>query len=138
MAIAYRPAREADLERSDWLVVVSIDDLTRRHGFGPMATSRAPITDSYKSFGSGLYAKVFPPLYRTIGNPIFRKTEATSISTRRSTPACSSGGVPIQRIARPTSSNGLSARRLIPPSCKLPCELTISRRSARRIVPREM
>jgi hypothetical protein len=27
----------------------------------------APITDSYKSFGSGLYAKVFPPLYRTIG-----------------------------------------------------------------------
>ena len=58
-------------------------------------------------------------------NPMFRKTEATSISTRRSTLACSSGGVPIQRIARPTSSNGRSARRLIPPSCKLPCGLTI-------------
>ena len=28
---------------------------------------KAPIADSYKSFGSGLYAKVFPPLYRTIG-----------------------------------------------------------------------
>jgi uncharacterized protein (DUF2235 family) len=27
----------------------------------------APITDSYKSFGSGFYAMVFPPLYRTIG-----------------------------------------------------------------------
>jgi uncharacterized protein (DUF2235 family) len=27
----------------------------------------APITDSYASFGSGLYSKVFPPLYRTIG-----------------------------------------------------------------------
>jgi uncharacterized protein (DUF2235 family) len=27
----------------------------------------APIADSYKSFGSGFYAKVFPPLYRTIG-----------------------------------------------------------------------
>ena len=27
----------------------------------------APIADSYKSFGSGLYAKLSPPLYRTIG-----------------------------------------------------------------------
>ena len=27
----------------------------------------APIADSYKSFGSGLYAKFSPPLYRTIG-----------------------------------------------------------------------
>jgi hypothetical protein len=27
----------------------------------------APTTDSYKSFLSGWYAKVFPPLYRTIG-----------------------------------------------------------------------
>jgi uncharacterized protein (DUF2235 family) len=30
-------------------------------------TVTAPITDSYKSFGSGLYAQVFPPLFRTIG-----------------------------------------------------------------------
>jgi hypothetical protein len=74
MAIAYRPAREADLERSDWLVVVSIDDLTRRHGFGPMATSRAPITDSYKSFGSGLYAKV---------SRLFIAPSATRYSGRR-------------------------------------------------------
>ncbi len=28
---------------------------------------KAPIADSYKSFGSGLYAVVSPPLYRTIG-----------------------------------------------------------------------
>jgi hypothetical protein len=28
---------------------------------------KAPIIDSYHSFGEGLYAKVFPPLYRTIG-----------------------------------------------------------------------
>jgi hypothetical protein len=27
----------------------------------------APITDSYKSFGSGVYAWFSPPLYRTIG-----------------------------------------------------------------------
>jgi hypothetical protein len=31
------------------------------------AALTAPIADSYKSFGSGLYAKVSPPLYRTIG-----------------------------------------------------------------------
>ncbi|MDB5621186.1 GNAT family N-acetyltransferase [Tardiphaga sp.] len=42
MPITYRPAREADLERSDRLVVASINDLTRRHGFGPMATSHPP------------------------------------------------------------------------------------------------
>jgi uncharacterized protein (DUF2235 family) len=28
---------------------------------------KAPIADSYKSFGSGWYARVFPPLYRIIG-----------------------------------------------------------------------
>src|SRR3979490_150969 len=39
MPITYRPAREADLERSDRLVVASINDLTQRHGFGPMAAS---------------------------------------------------------------------------------------------------
>lgn len=27
----------------------------------------APIADSYKSFGSGLYSKISPPLYRTVG-----------------------------------------------------------------------
>jgi hypothetical protein len=31
------------------------------------AALTAPIADSYKSFGSGLYAKVSPPLYRAIG-----------------------------------------------------------------------
>jgi hypothetical protein len=43
MPITCRTAREADLERSDRLVVASINDLTPRHGFGPMATSQAPI-----------------------------------------------------------------------------------------------
>ena len=39
MPITCRPARAADLETSDRLVVASINDLTRRHGFGTMATS---------------------------------------------------------------------------------------------------
>src|SRR4030081_980312 len=39
MPILCRPAREEDLERSDQLVVASINDLTQRHGFGPMAAS---------------------------------------------------------------------------------------------------
>lgn len=42
MPILCRPAREEDLERSDQLVVASINDLTQRHGFGPMATSHPP------------------------------------------------------------------------------------------------
>ena len=42
MPILCRPAREEDLERSDRLVVASINDLTQRHGFGPMAASHPP------------------------------------------------------------------------------------------------
>ena len=42
MPIVYRPARVQDLERADELVVASINDLTERHGFGPMAVSRPP------------------------------------------------------------------------------------------------
>jgi ribosomal protein S18 acetylase RimI-like enzyme len=37
-----RPARAQDLERADHLVVASINDLTVRHGFGPMAASHPP------------------------------------------------------------------------------------------------
>ena len=40
--ITYRRARETDLVRSDQLVVASINDLTQRHGFGPIATSSPP------------------------------------------------------------------------------------------------
>lgn len=40
MPIAYRPARVQDLERADALVVASINDLTERHGFGPLAVPR--------------------------------------------------------------------------------------------------
>jgi ribosomal protein S18 acetylase RimI-like enzyme len=39
MSLVYRPARAQDLERADALVVASINDLTSRHGFGPIATS---------------------------------------------------------------------------------------------------
>jgi ribosomal protein S18 acetylase RimI-like enzyme len=39
MSLVYRPARAQDLERADTLVVASINDLTTRHGFGPIATS---------------------------------------------------------------------------------------------------
>jgi hypothetical protein len=42
MPILCRPAREEDLERRDQLVVASINDLTQRHGFGPMASSSPP------------------------------------------------------------------------------------------------
>jgi ribosomal protein S18 acetylase RimI-like enzyme len=42
MSVVYRPARAQDLERADELVVASINDLTKRHGFGPMAVSRPP------------------------------------------------------------------------------------------------
>ena len=42
MPVVCRPARAQDLERADALVVASINDLTERHGFGPMAVSRPP------------------------------------------------------------------------------------------------
>lgn len=38
MSLVYRPARSDDLAAIDSLVVASINDLTVRHGFGPMAT----------------------------------------------------------------------------------------------------
>jgi ribosomal protein S18 acetylase RimI-like enzyme len=47
MPVAYRPARAQDLERADELVVASINDLTERHGFGPMAVSRPPKFQSF-------------------------------------------------------------------------------------------
>jgi ribosomal protein S18 acetylase RimI-like enzyme len=42
MPVVCRPARAQDLERADALVVASINDLTERHGFGPMAVLRPP------------------------------------------------------------------------------------------------
>jgi ribosomal protein S18 acetylase RimI-like enzyme len=39
MSLVYRPAQSADLATIDALVVASINDLTVRHGFGPMATA---------------------------------------------------------------------------------------------------
>jgi len=42
MTILCRPARAQDLVRADQLVVASINDLTQRHGFGPMARSSPP------------------------------------------------------------------------------------------------
>jgi ribosomal protein S18 acetylase RimI-like enzyme len=40
MPLVYRPAREQDLKRAQELVVRSINDLTERHGFGPIAVLR--------------------------------------------------------------------------------------------------
>jgi hypothetical protein len=40
MPLVYRPASEQDLGRAQELVVRSINDLTERHGFGPMAVLR--------------------------------------------------------------------------------------------------
>jgi ribosomal protein S18 acetylase RimI-like enzyme len=42
MPILYRPARAQDLERADQLVVGSINNLTQRHGFGPIAVPHPP------------------------------------------------------------------------------------------------
>jgi len=47
MAVTYRAARAQDLEQADSLVVGSINELTERHGFGPMATASPP---SFQSF----------------------------------------------------------------------------------------
>jgi hypothetical protein len=42
MPLVFRPARADELQRAQELVVRSINDLTERHGFGPMATLRPP------------------------------------------------------------------------------------------------
>lgn len=42
MPLVYRPARADDLAATDALVVASINDLTVRHGFAPMATASPP------------------------------------------------------------------------------------------------
>ena len=42
MSLVCRPVRAQDLTTTDALVVASINDLTERHGFGPMATSSPP------------------------------------------------------------------------------------------------
>ena len=42
MPTTFRPARAEELQRAEELVVRSINDLTERHGFGPMATLRPP------------------------------------------------------------------------------------------------
>ena len=57
MPIMYRPARDKDLETSDRLVVASINDLTQRHGFGPMAVSSPPAFQlfSLKDDADGLW-----------------------------------------------------------------------------------
>ena len=57
MPITYRPARDGDLEISDRLVVASINDLTQRHGFGPIAASRPPAFQlfSLKDDADGLW-----------------------------------------------------------------------------------
>jgi GNAT superfamily N-acetyltransferase len=42
MQIVFRPPRPEELQTAEELVVRSINDLTERHGFGPMATLRPP------------------------------------------------------------------------------------------------
>jgi ribosomal protein S18 acetylase RimI-like enzyme len=57
MPVVCRPARAQDLKRADELVVASINDLTERHGFGPIATSRPTNFQSFslKDDASGLW-----------------------------------------------------------------------------------
>jgi len=42
MPLIFRPARADELARAEALVTRSINDLTVRHGFGPIATTRSP------------------------------------------------------------------------------------------------
>jgi ribosomal protein S18 acetylase RimI-like enzyme len=42
MSLVFRPARADELQKAQELVVRSINDLTERHGFGPMASIRSP------------------------------------------------------------------------------------------------
>jgi ribosomal protein S18 acetylase RimI-like enzyme len=57
MPLVYRPAMAEDLAQADALVVATINDLTERHGFGAMATARAPNfqTFSLKDDPDGLW-----------------------------------------------------------------------------------
>lgn len=57
MAVVYRPAQIDDLEQADSLTVQSINDLTKRHGFPPMASPRPPqfLTFSLKDDPAGLW-----------------------------------------------------------------------------------
>ncbi|SDA85452.1 GNAT family N-acetyltransferase [Mesorhizobium qingshengii] len=57
MSVVYRPARAQDLKRADELVVASINELTERHGFGPMAVSRPTNFQSFslKDDAAGLW-----------------------------------------------------------------------------------
>jgi GNAT superfamily N-acetyltransferase len=50
MPVIYRAARAEDLQRASELIVCSINELSERHGFGPMATVRPP-TFSHFSLG---------------------------------------------------------------------------------------
>lgn len=50
MPIVYRPALATDLERANELVVGSMNELTGRHGFGPIATVGRP---NFSIFSSG-------------------------------------------------------------------------------------
>src|SRR6185295_13491191 len=57
MSIVYRPARAEELPATQELIVRSINDLTERHGFGPMASMRAPDFQlfSWKDDPAGLW-----------------------------------------------------------------------------------
>jgi ribosomal protein S18 acetylase RimI-like enzyme len=47
MPLLYRTARSDELERAQALVVTGINDLTTRHGFGPIANVRPPLFQAF-------------------------------------------------------------------------------------------
>ncbi len=47
MPLIYRLAQAADLQRADDLTVESINDLTKRHGFAPMAAPSRPVFQQF-------------------------------------------------------------------------------------------
>ena len=57
MPVVYRPARADELETTQQHIVASINDLTQRHGFGPIASVRSPDFQlfSWKDDPAGLW-----------------------------------------------------------------------------------
>ena len=86
----------------------------------------APTTNSYGSFLSGYYAKVFPPLYRTIGREPDVRDDGSHININETIDASV-----FKRWRADPTYRGPSARKSIPPSCRLPFGPTIQLRKCR-------
>ncbi|MET4023439.1 hypothetical protein ABIC10_008580 [Bradyrhizobium sp. S3.2.12] len=86
----------------------------------------ALITDSYKSFGSGLYPKISPPLYRTIGREPDVRDDGSHVNINETIDASVFQRWRTDPTYRPANLVEWAQRkRWTRPNCKLPCGLTI-------------